>query len=183
MRKTAAFAVLLTAYAASPYVSLYEIGQDVRQQNIRALTADVDWGRLREGLKEDIADGITGVPGQAAVTAAAVTQDNDDLPPFGSGFVNNMAGNMVDETVTPQHLASTVGTLRAAGAAHMVVSRAFFTSPTSFLVALRMDEARSRSPAVKLRLDLVRSGMGLSWKVTRAWVPEEMLAASEAHSS
>jgi hypothetical protein len=32
-------------------------------------------------------------------------------------------------------------------------------------------------------LNLVRDGLGMEWKVTRAWVPPQMLAASEAHTS
>jgi hypothetical protein len=92
-----------------------------------------------------------------------------------------MAGNIVDRTCTPQHLAATIATLRSAGVQHVVVSRAFFTSPTSFMVALRM--ANSRDVAVRLRLDLVRAGVTLDWKVTRAWVPVEMLAAAEPRAS
>jgi hypothetical protein len=76
---------------------------------------------LREGLKQDIADGITGEPGQTLQVNAT---SNDDLPPFGSGFVTNMAGAMVDQTVTPQHLANMAGTLKAAGAHPMTVSTA-----------------------------------------------------------
>jgi hypothetical protein len=181
MRKTGlAFAVLLTAYAAWPYVSLYQLTQDLRRHDVGALTTAIDWARLREGLKEDIADGITGEPAEAATPATAHAGD-DDLPPFGASFVSDMAGNIVDRTCTPQHLAATIATLRAAGVQHMVVSRAFFTSPTSFMVALRV--ANSRDIAVRLRLDLVRDGAVLDWKVTRAWVPVEMLAAAEPRAS
>jgi hypothetical protein len=171
-------AALIGVYAASPYISLYKIDRDVRQHNVRALAADVDWDQLRDGLKADIADGITGAPGQAETVSA----NSDDLPPFGSGFVTNMAGNLVDQTCNPAHLADTIGTLDAAGAP-VHISRAFFTGPTSFTVAFRVGAAGRRPPALRMRLDLVRDGMRFGWKVTRVWVPAEMLAASEPHSS
>ena len=173
-------AALVGVYAASPYISLYKIDRDIRLHNLPALTADVDWPSLKDGLKADIADGITGVAGQAETVSANV--NNDDLPPFGSGFVTNMAGNLVDQTCNPAHLADVIGTLDAAGAP-VHVSRAFFTGPTSFTVAFRIGEGRNRPPALRLRLDLVRDGYGLGWKVTRAWVPAEMLAAAEPHAS
>jgi hypothetical protein len=181
MRKAGvAVAVLLTAYIAWPYLSLYQLTQDLRRHDVGALTTAIDWAQLREGLKEDIADGITGEPAEAA-TPATAHPGNDDLPPFGASFVNDMAGNIVDRTCTPQHLAATIATLRSAGVQHMVVSRAFFSSPTSFMVALRV--ANSHDTAMRLRLDLVRDGAVLDWKVTRAWVPVALLAASEPTAS
>ena len=174
--------VCLGAYAAWPYASLYRIDRDVRRHDVAALTADVDWDSLRDGLKQDMADGITGVSSETTQVSAKAGAD-DDLPPFGSGFVTNLAGNVVDRTVTPEHLADTAALFKAAGASRMVVSRAFFTSPTSFVVAVRDGGAGKRPPALRLRLDLVRDRLALRWKVTRAWVPMEMLAATEAHPS
>jgi hypothetical protein len=171
---------LVGAYGAWPFVSLYEIRQDVQSHNVRALTADIDWPLLREGLKEDIADGITGETGQTVQVNASAS---DDLPPFGSGFVNNMAGNMVDQTVTPQHLAMTVGTLQAAGAHRMTVSQAYFAGPTRFMVALSAAPAAASKPALRLQMDLVRTGMSMRWKITRAWLPPDMLEAAESHAS
>ena len=180
MRKLALMTLLVTgAYAASPYLSLLEIQQAVQARNVPALSASIDWDRLRDGLKQDVSDGITGVPGQAVQVSA----NADDLPPFGSGFVSTMAGSMVDETVTPQHLASTVATLQRAGAQTMQVTRAFFTSPTGFEVSMRGAADKAGPPVIRLHMDLVRSGFGLRWKVTRVWLPMEMLAAAEPHAS
>jgi hypothetical protein len=180
MRSLAAgmVAALIGVYAASPYISLYKIDRDIRHRNLAALAQDFDWSSLRTGLKEDIADGITGVPGQAQTISA----NSDDLPPFGSGFVTNMAGTLVDHTCNPAHLADAMGTLDAAGAP-VHISRAFFTSPTSFTVALRMGSAGHHPPALRFRLDLVRDGMRFGWKVTRIWMPAEMLAATDPHAS
>jgi hypothetical protein len=93
-----------------------------------------------------------------------------------------MAGNVVDRTVTPAHLAETMGALRAAGAKapRPALEAAYFTSPTSFTVAFR--PANTTDP-VRLRLDLQRTQDGLRWKVTRAWIPETMLEKSETHTS
>ena len=190
MRKLAVAATLAVgAYAVWPYASLYEMRRDVQAQNVSAITADIDWDKLRDGLKQDIADGITGEPGAVQVASASaqapgqVASTDDDLPPFGSGFVSNMADTMVEQTVTPQHLASTAATLQAAGAQKMAVSHAFFTSPTSFVVSMKAPSAGASQPGIKLRMDLVRSGFGMRWKVTRAWLPPAMLAAAEPHSS
>jgi hypothetical protein len=177
---TGIVAALAGIYAASPYISLYKIDRDLRGHDLPALTADIDWTRLRDGLKEDIADGITGVPGQAQTVNASA--GGDDLPPFGSGFVTNMAGNLVDQTCNPAHLAEAIGATGSAGAP-VRVSRAFFTGPTSFTVAFKVANGARRPPDLRLRLDLVRDGLGFAWKVTRVWMPLEMLAASETHAS
>ena len=158
---------LIGAYAASPYVSLYEMGQAVRHGDTRALASDIDW--------------ITGDP---MPTTSPAVANSDDLPPFGESFVTSMAGNVVDRTVTPQHLAQTMTALRAAGAApaQPVVEQARFQGPTTFMVALRSPRSPD-SETVRLRLDLVPSEWGMRWEVTRAWIPEAMLAQSETHSS
>ena len=168
----------LAAYGASPYLSLYEMGQAVRHGDATALCADIDWNRVRDGLKEDIADGITGEP---AATVSNATANDDDLPPFGSGFVTNMAGNVVDRTVTPGHLTDSIGAMHAAHAvsARPAVERAYFTSPTSFTVSLRP----AGEDSVRLRLDLEESAAGLRWQVTRAWIPAAMLEKSDTHPS
>jgi hypothetical protein len=170
---------LIGAYAASPYISLYEMGQAVSSGDTKTLCAAIDWTNVREGLKEDIADGITGQP----VASTPAVAESDDLPPFGSGFVSNLAGNMVDRTVTPQHLAQTMRALRAGGAApaRPVVDQARFVTPTTFMVAVH--SATAPESTVRLRLDLVPSRWGMRWQVTRAWLPESMLAQTETHAS
>jgi hypothetical protein len=172
---------VLGVYAASPYMSLYEMGRAVGQGDVRTLCNDIDWASVREGIKEDIADGMTG---DAMPNASPAVAQSDDLPPFGESFVNNMAGNVVDRTVTPQHLAQTVTALRAAGARpeRPIVEQAHFDNPTSFTVALRAAHAPA-TDTVRLRLNLIPVGWGMRWEVTRAWIPQTMLARSETHTS
>jgi hypothetical protein len=185
MRRTALNASIalplaaVCAYAASPYVSLYRMGQAVHRGDLATLCADVSWNEVREGLKEDIADGMTG---ETASTQLA--SNNDDLPAFGSSFVTSMAGNVVDRTVNPEHLAEALGTLHAAGttAAPHIVS-AFFTTPTSFEVAFRTRQERATDAPVRLRLVLGKGPGGIGWRVTRAWVPEALLTQSDTHTS
>jgi hypothetical protein len=169
----------LGAYAASPFIALYHMGQAMRHGDAASLCADVSWNEVREGLKEDIADGITGEPG-----ATDVASNNDDLPAFGASFVTGIAGNVVDRTVTPQHMVVALATLRKAG----VVSRpsilfAHFTSPVSFEVAFRLPEERPSDSPVRLRLHFVTGPEGAGWVVTRAWLPESLLTQSDTHTS
>jgi hypothetical protein len=173
---------LLGAYVASPYLSLFEMGQALKHGDVATLSADIDWAQVRDGLKQDIADGITGEPTPSATPAVA---ESDDLPPFGSGFVTNVAANVVDRTVTPAHLAQTVSAMRAAGAPceRPVLESAHFEGPGTFLVSLRPAHSAADSSTVKLRLDLVSTQWGMRWEVTRAWLPESLLAQSETHTS
>ena len=106
----------------------------------QTLAADIEWDGVREGLKEDIADGITGQPGSSTAVAS------DALPAFGSGFVRSMAGNMVDETVTPEHLATSFSALQAAGANHTQPG-----DPAKLASAL-LQLADSATPPVRLQL-------------------------------
>jgi hypothetical protein len=172
-------ATVLGAYAASPFLSLYIMGQAVRHGDVRTLCADVAWNEVREGLKEDIADGMTGSP-----EATQVANNNDDLPAFGASFVTGMAGNVVDRTVTPEHLASALATLRNAGVnVRPTLTAAYFASPTRFEVALRTPQQRATDAPLRLQLDFAAGSDGIGWRVTRAWVPESLLSQSDTHAS
>ena len=60
----------------------------------------VDWGSVREGIKEDICDLVIDQPPQ--------DQADGKLPPFGAGFVRGIATNVVDRQVTPEALVAAV---------------------------------------------------------------------------
>jgi hypothetical protein len=176
-------AVVAGAYAASPFVSLYQMGEAARRGDVATLCADVAWNDVREGLKEDIADGIAGAyPG--APPATEVASSSDDLPPFGVSFVTGMAGNVVDRTVTPEHLANALATLRGAGVTvRPTVTAAYFASPTRFEVSLRTPQERASDAPLRLQLDFAAGRNGIGWRVTRAWVPEALLSQSDTHAS
>jgi hypothetical protein len=165
----ALFAVAL-AYVAYPYVTLYRLGSAIRDGNGPALEAMVDWPAVREGIKEDICDLVI----DEAPEAKAGTQ----LPPFGAGFMRGIAGNAIDARVTPAALVAVAQVPSARPAfrtAKMRVSWAFFDTPTQFMVDLR---ARKEDPAVRLQLDL-RNG---AWRVTRVWLPAELLDEANART-
>ncbi len=167
------------AYAASPFVSLYLMGQALRAGDAHALSADVDWTQVRDGLKADIADGITGQP-----AAEPVSQSNDDLPPFGSGMVAGIAGNMVDRAVTPEHLAQTVLALHEAGArTGATIVAAHFVAPLRFEVAFRAPGEKADDPPIELGLRLEPCGWGATWRVVHASVPASVLTRIDGSAS
>ena len=170
MKKAILVAVCALAYAAWPYVALYRIGQALKQADVPALTADVAWPSVREGLCDDIVRTMTGegVAPQAA---------SDELPPFGSGFMTAMTTDMVDRLVTPGQLSESLredhASIMQPGRA--MVRSAWFTGPTSFEVSFRLDADDSASAPIRVRLDLTEGGWLPRWQVTRAWVPAELL--------
>jgi hypothetical protein len=177
MKKLSLPLLLLAGYMASPFVTLWQLSQAARTGDIGALSARMDWDKVRNGLKQDIEDGIAGQPMQpqpATVQAAAAS--DDDLPPFGSSFVRHMAGNIVDRAVSPERLAAALSSGHGPGPA---LESAFFTSPTSFEVALRPASEHPGQPPVRLKLRLEESG----WKVTRVWVPQAVLQVADSHTS
>lgn len=159
----AALMAVALAYVAYPYVTLYRLGQAIRQGDAPALQSMVDWPAVREGIKEDICDFVIDQPQQ--------TRDGGQLPPFGAGFVRGIATNAVDRKVTPEALVAAAQDSNAAEAtrgAAVQVSWAFFASPSAFLVDLNTP---GQASPIRLQMDL-RNG---SWQVTRVWLPPELL--------
>ncbi|HEY2132797.1 MAG TPA: DUF2939 domain-containing protein [Acetobacteraceae bacterium] len=180
------FGVLLLAtfaYAITPYICLWRLYNAVEQGDAATLAQVVDWNSVRRGLKEDIAEGIIGM-----APAETVARGNT-LPAFGSGFVTGIASNVVDEEVTPQHLAEAVRDAQPATAPAQPAApdnasgfgsleRAFFTSPTCFIVSIRLPGQDPDDPALRVELGL--SGTG--WKVIRAWVPQDLMDEANTHT-
>ncbi len=170
---------LVAAYAASPYVSLYEMGRALRHGDVSVLAAEVDWSQVRSGLKEEIASGIAGQP-----APEPVSQDSDDLPPFGAGMLSGMAENIVDRVVTPERLSQSVSAMREAGAhlgARLV--DAYFVGPTRFEVAFRTPQQQPGDPPIALRLELEPAGWGATWKVVHAAIPLSLLNRIDSSAS
>jgi hypothetical protein len=151
------------AYAAYPYVTIYRLGQAIRQGDAPVLESMVDWYSVREGIKEDICD--------------LVTDDTDAksgrLPPFGASFVRGIAVNSVDRRVTPEALVSAVQQQVPAKPvspdAPIEVSWAFFASPSQFVVDLRSPGAEE---PIRVQMDF----RGGAWQVTRVWLPVDLLS-------
>ncbi len=176
-RIVAAVVVVCAAYAVWPYVTLFRLGQAIRHGNAAALETLVDWNGVREGIKEDICDNVFDQP-----TARTVSGESR-LPPFGFSFVQGIAGNAVDEHVNPQALVSAARDAgskgqagRATADANPTIAWAFFDGPTSFSVLLRQPGAAAADEPIRIEFQL-RHG---AWKVTRAWLPREMLMQANA---
>src|SRR5215469_10296085 len=129
-RKSAIGAVLTVAlaYGAYPYVALYRLGHAIRSGDAATLASMVDWGSVREGIKEDICDFVIDEPKD--------TPTNGQLPPFGSGFVHGIASNVVDKSVTPEALVEAAQPPGVGAGATIQVRWAFFASPGAFIVDL-----------------------------------------------
>jgi hypothetical protein len=158
-----ALLAVATAYAAYPYVTLYRLGQAVRQGDAPTLESMVDWYAVREGIKEDICD--------LTSDEAPEVKNGSKLPPFGASFVRGIAMNSVDTRITPQAFASSVqrpAPVPTSDHTAVEMSWAFFASPTEFVVDLH---APGQDDPIRLQLDL-RGGI---WQVTRVWLPPEML--------
>jgi hypothetical protein len=155
------------AYMIYPYATLYRLGQAVRTGDAATLERMVDWSAVREGIKEDICDQVIDEPPEA--------KSGGQLPPFGAGFVRGLAGNAVDNRVTPQALASVAAKEPARAPDSVAVSWAFFAGPAQFVVDLR---APGQPTPIRLQMDF-RDGV---WQVTRVWLPLELLSQANART-
>lgn len=159
------------AYVVYPYVTLYRLGQAIRHGDASSLETMVDWPAVREGIKEDICDLV--------IDESEEAKTGTQLPPFGAGFVRGIAANAVNARVTPEALMAVAAQAPEErpdpkGSA-VQVSWAFFAGPTVFLVDLR---APGQVSAIRLQMKL-RSG---SWRVTRVWLPPELLSQANART-
>ena len=99
-------AVLTLAYAAMPYVALWRLYAALNNGSAVELTALVDWQSVRDGVKQDIDDGIIGMSAPELVAS-------NTLPPFGSGFAAGIAGNIIDRELTPEAVQATIRSISA----------------------------------------------------------------------
>lgn len=167
-----AFLVVALAYVVYPYVTLYRLGQAVRQGDAATLQSMVKWDSVREGIKEDICDLVIDEPPQARASG--------QLPPFGAGFIRGIATNVIDRQVTPEALVAAAAappqdTKQADSGGAVQVSWAFFAGPSEFMVDL---STPGQATPIRLQMDL-RNG---SWYVTRVWLPPQMLGQSNTRT-
>jgi hypothetical protein len=173
-------ACLVAVYAAAPYVTLWRLYRALGDGDARTLAQVIDWQSVRQGLKDDIAEGIVGLPSTQLIAS-------NSLPPFGAGFVNGIAGGVVDQEVTPEKLAEAVHISSQSSAAltasslpnsHPSFEHAFFTGPTSFVVSVRCPGQDADTPPLRVELGL----RGTSWKVVRAWIPQDLMDEAHFHT-
>ncbi len=173
-RVIAALAVICVTYLAWPYVTLFRLADAIRRGDATTLQTLVDWDGVREGIKEDICDTVFEPP--VKVASADVR-----LPPFGYSFVRGIAANAIDEQINPEALVSAARSSdigAATSSANPPIAWAFFDSPTTFSVLLRQPGASAKDTPIKLMLELEHG----AWKVTRAWLPPEMLMQANSRT-
>src|SRR5690242_16803136 len=116
------------AYGATPYLTLYRLGEAIQKSDTETLQSLVNWPAVREGIKEDICDLVVDEPD---------SRTGKTLPPFGASFVRGIASNAIDHAVTPEALLAASGSppARPSGsdkqAPDIHISWAFFDSPTT----------------------------------------------------
>ena len=179
-RPLIAAGLLVALYVAWPYATLLKLRQDLQDHNVQALQGDIDWGRVRSGLKAQIRDSLEGKPVPTAISATS-----DDLPPFGSSFAAHIAGSAIDGEVTPQRVADAFAALTPVGgaASQPTLEAARFSGLTTFVVKLRTASEAPTDAPVRLKLTLVRQGWRFGWQVTNVWMPPAMLDQSQTHAS
>ena len=159
-----------TIYGIYPYVTLFRLGQAVRNGDAAALQSMVNWDSVREGIKEDICDLVVDQPAKA--------QAHSQLPPFGAGFMRGIATNAVDQRITPEALVQAVRQPdqgQSGADTPVQVSWAFFAGPSTFMVDLT---GQGQPEPIRLEMDL-RDG---AWHVTRVWLPPGLLSPSNART-
>jgi hypothetical protein len=160
----AALLAVGSSYVVYPYVTLFRLGEAIRQGDAATLQSLVDWPAVREGIKEDICDAVADEPIDSKQAGA--------LPPFGASFVRGIASNTIDRQVTPEALVAAVGSAPAqqvtTSGADVHVNWAFFDHPTAFSVSLK---APGQAEPIRLELQLRH----WQWLVRRVWLPDELL--------
>jgi hypothetical protein len=174
--------LLAALYVAWPYATLVKLRQDLRNHDVSALNGDIDWNSVRGGLKQEILDSLQGRP---LATDVAAESSDDDLPPFGASFAASLASRAVDRQVTPQRLVAAFSAMSpgTSPALQPRLQTARFDSVTDFVVKLHTVQQEPTDAPVCLHLSLVHHGWHLGWRVTRVWIPPELLQQSETHAS
>ena len=160
---TAGVLLTTTAYAIGPFLTLWCVSRAAQNGDLASLQSLVDWEAIRQGLKDDIAEGLIGMP---APTLAA----ENTLPPFGASFVAGIAGSEIDRAVTPQALLDAARQSAPLSPFPAIVAAAF-RSPTEFDLRLRAATQEADEPPLHLRL-IFRGGL---WQVARVWLPQDMI--------
>ncbi len=170
----AMLALFAGCYVGGPFLTLWRITRALDGGDVAVLQSLVDWTAVRQGLKDDIAEGVIGMPQQTLVAS-------NTLPPFGASFISGIAGTEVDRSVTPEGLlqaARQIDPLPGA-AAEMpfpAIVHAGFTAPTQFDLHLRGICQDSGEEPLHLRLALHGGG----WQVVRVWVSQDLMECASS---
>ena len=166
---TTALVLVVACYACGPFLTLWRINRAAGCGDVATLQAAIDWESVRQGLKEDVAEGLLGMPLHSLAAS-------NTLAPFGSGFLRGIAGTAIDRQVTPDALVAIARTLDPAPAVGAglplpaIVSLAF-ASPTEFDLLLRAPCQDVEEAPMHVRLAF----RGGTWQVVRVWLPQDLV--------
>lgn len=171
VRWSVALALMLLAagYAASPALAVWKLMTAVRNGDVAALQRNVDWNAVRDGMKQDISDGVIAAFGGSP---NATQLASNVLPPFGASFVSSIAANAIDHEVTAEKVAAMSRRIQTGESDDGLISRIAqlrFDSPTEFTFAVRGDDEDDGLLKLHLRL---QDG---HWVLVRAWIPQDMI--------
>jgi len=177
-RLIALLIVLMLAFVAYPYLSLYFVYNSIEKGDETALETQADWDAVRAGFKEDL----------SAAAAREAERNAKKLGPLGEVLTNALApavvDSLVDAYVTPRGLIKLV---RSGGDLNqppkkdqppatdengqkVAVTWAFFDTPGDFRVSFE-DPKNANLTGVSLIMALE----GAQWKITRIKLPIENL--------
>ena len=156
-------------YVSTPYIALWQLYSAICVEDSAAMQAMIDWDRVRSGIKQDVMEGLIGMPEPQMVTL-------NRLPPFGAGFAGGIAGAMIEREITPQGVGQIVRAMRehaaqepSAGSGGL--DTAFFSSPTVFVFSVHAPGQDPADAPLRLRMEF----HNMHWVVTRAWVPQDLV--------
>lgn len=169
--------ILLIAYAAYPYWSLYRLGEALEVGDEGALKQHVDWPAVRRGVKEDLS-GIL-----SRETGRAIASGNGEAALSGvlaSAIGTALLDPLVDAVVTPEGLAAMIreGRARKSRAAAdrqsgptqdgnvlwERLSFAFFTGPATFEAVFETEDGEEVVGVMQLN--------GMRWQLVRLRLPD-----------
>ncbi len=159
-------AVLLVAYSAYPYLTLYWLDRALLTADTATLETLIDWPEVRQQLKADVKLALI-------ESAQAQVGKGNFVGIFGGALtallVPTLVDSAVDEMVTPEKLLNNeevVKRRREGKSFRDFVAYAFFTSPTEFRVDLR-DPKVADSPTLTALMELT----GGRWRVVELKLP------------
>ena len=170
-------------YAGGPFLTLWRISRALQSGNLATLQSLVDWPAVRQGLKDDIAEGIIGMPQRTLLAS-------NTLPPFGASFISAIAATEIDRAVTPEGLLQAARLLdppsgieasgtEASGseagapfpAPPVAIVKARFSTPAQFDLDLRAPCQDPEEEPLHVRLAFSIGG----WQVVRVWIPQDLM--------
>lgn len=170
----AALGLFAVCYVGGPFLTLWRITQAVGSGDVVALQSLVDWTSVRQGLKDDIAEGVIGMKRETLLAS-------NTLPPFGASFITGIAGTEVDRSVTPRGLVQVTRDLDPPSAGHSstapfpvlfpAILAAGFSTPRRFDLRVRAPFQDADEEPLHIRLAF----QGWRWQVVRIWVPQDVM--------